>query len=129
MTTTRQKAEKIHELLADGVTLPVLAAWSDELADDVLALVPADDDEPVTEEWLLGNGFDCVSTSGVMGIRSGFRNDWSHPLRNTSAAHEPLTGRWFANGLGCAPCKTRGQVRRLLTALGITQPPSKAEQQ
>jgi hypothetical protein len=87
---------------------------------DTLKASAEEDDEPVTEEWLLGIGFDCVSVTGTMEVRSPYRGHYDHPLRHTSAAVD-INGNWHANGLGCAPCKTRGQVLRLLSALGITQ--------
>lgn len=68
------------------------------LAKAYLAEHPVDDDEPVTNEWL-----------------------WSLPL------YRKAIWRWTNNFVfdvsgQSAPCKTRGDVRRLLAALGIEVP-------
>lgn len=79
------------------------------LADAFLAEHPADDDEPDTEEWLRGVGFtDC-------------KNDG---LRLSILARYPNLGMPFWEVCGTvirlAQPKTRGQLRRLCAALGIS---------
>jgi hypothetical protein len=90
------------------------AAW--QLAKAYLAEHPADDEEPVNEEWLrsiglklrMGFGFPVTKTMSLWDSRNGW-------------------GLYFHGGLGdsaegetkIANVATRGQVRRLLVALGI----------
>ena len=75
-----------------------------------LAEHPADDDEPVTEEWLLSVGFVHDATHVVL-------RNWG-PQRNGNIQAYP-NGKWWLNGTAMIQMKTRGQVRRLCAALGI----------
>lgn len=73
----------------------------------ILASVRADDDKPITEEWVISIGFDrvhgCQTITSSTGDVVGRLNS---------------TGGIFINGRGCR-IKTRQQLRALLTALGI----------
>lgn len=72
----------------------------------------ADDDEPVTEEWLRGIGFENSAGRLLLGkIQFTFFEGWN--------------AWWsFSDGRGATrlidDVKTRGSVRRLCRALGIT---------
>lgn len=89
------------------------------VADAYLSEHPADNGEPVTEEWLRSAGFKDATTK-----RYGLRN-WTVRLF-------PPCGNlgWFADiadtipgdgrGVPIATPATRGHVRRLCAALGIT---------
>lgn len=89
----------------------------DIIADAYLAEHPADDGEAIDEAWLLSVGFENMVSGVKMRIKSAAWKDSDHHLRHTQFGF--VGDAWFANGLGCAPCKTRGDVRRLAKALGI----------
>lgn len=102
--------------------------WSDTIdagalavCRDWLRLHPADDGEPVTEDWLRSVGF---VTDGEYIAYFRLRSaSWGHidsHLRHTNVAVRWMDRTWNANGLGCRPCETRGDLRRLCNALGIT---------
>ena len=118
MTTTELRAAA-ERLMVDGaLDVPIPVLWDiTRVARYVLSLHPADDDTPITEEWLRNVGF-----------------DWEH-------LHW-LTNRWttksraifritFTEHALCASCglddhwmdlphvNTRGNLRRLTIALGI----------
>jgi hypothetical protein len=83
-----------------------------------LALVPADSDEPITAEWLREMGFT---------IDDWLEGEWAADLETDGRN----SVRIFWDGTACIdlcdtffPCPTRGQLRQLLSALGI-QPTSK----
>jgi hypothetical protein len=90
-------------------------------------LHPADSDEAITEDWLRSIGFDTCTHWGALNI-----GDW-----HNSIAVEWDFGKWSLGacrkaGDRCdfihkipAP-RTRGDVRRLLSALGITTKPAAA---
>jgi hypothetical protein len=87
------------------------------LAESYLAEHPADDCEPITEEWLRSVGFSDGATGESLWLRC--KDSQLGHLRHTAMALDLITGNWTANGLGCKECKTRGDVRRLAAALGI----------
>ena len=78
-----------------------------------LAEHPADDDEPVTEEWLRSVGF--CDTEYMSSLENG-------PLEYVLEEEVYFPENWILNG-GDPPesmsIKTRGDVRRLCRALGI----------
>jgi hypothetical protein len=78
---------------------------------------PADDGEPVTEEWLRAVGFKDEEYSFV--LRSPYTDDWYHHLRHTACSVRKVDWKWHANGIGVADQPTRGHVRRLCAALGV----------
>ena len=75
-----------------------------------------DDEEPVSEEWLRSVGFADDYHASVLYCHA--TNDFR--LRYTKVVCHQQDWTWSANGLGCANPKTRGDVRRLCKALGIT---------
>jgi hypothetical protein len=83
-----------------------------------------DDAEPVTGEWLLSIGFKDEDLS--LRIRSPWADDWHNHLRHTQASMRKSDCLWSANGIGIAHQQTRGHVRRLLAALGISLSPPEA---
>jgi hypothetical protein len=101
---------------ADGYDKMPIVEIAVVLAHAYLADHPADEDEPVTEDWLrsiglklrMGFGFPVTKTMSLWDSRNGW-------------------GLYFHGGLGdsaegetkIAKVATRGQVRRLLAALGI----------
>lgn len=69
------------------------------LADAYLALHPADDDEPVTEDWVIESGLSDI--------------DLVDEMKRFLDSGERTEGK-------VRPCfTTRGQVRRLLAAMGV----------
>lgn len=79
-----------------------------------LAEHPADDAEPVTAEWLASVGWGVTVTRTVVAYESG-------DLRVSGQLHD---GVWHLFGRrvegDCSlRCRTRGDVRRLLAALGV----------
>lgn len=114
----KNAAESLRRLIP--VKCPPSPRWSQDeqnlwtLAQAYLAEHPADENEPITEEWLRSAGFIWQSTDTYELHSGAFGNDY---LRYTKIAFR--AGLWYANGLGCADCKTRGDVRRLCSALGI----------
>lgn len=115
----RAAAERLRDGAYPAIDLPpwatrvyrdgaaVAAAW--------LAEHPADDAEPVTEEWLRSVGFSSRPNNRWLQIRTpqGGRLDcWmASPL-------------WEFHDEAVAIPQTRGDVRRLCTALGIDLAPS-----
>lgn len=88
------------------------------LANAWLAEHPEDDEQPVDEAWLRSVGFDGnLDPDMKMTIRPPLFGRAFHYLRHTQVSF--IHGQWFANGMGCEQCKTRGDVRRLCRALGI----------
>jgi hypothetical protein len=85
------------------VLVAVARAW--------LAANPADSDEPVDPEFLRSLGF---AADGAHVARFG----WG-PDSNGSIQVYP-NGVWFLNGTRAKAPATRGDVRRLLAALGIS---------
>lgn len=97
-------------------------AWkfAQSLVKIILADHPADEDEPVTEAWLISIGFVRHETGvGCWNIYldgmnfCGHRKQWAWPT----------VGPW-KNGP-----RTRGEVRRICAALGIQLKENKHEQQ
>lgn len=80
-------------------------AWQDEH--------PADDEELVTEEWLLSIGF-------RLEIDEYGGADW---WQLDKVKHAPSCGTWEFDSAYLPDQPTRGHVRRLLTALGVTSKP------
>lgn len=92
------------------------------LADAYLATVRPDDGEPVDEGWLRSVGFDYCSHWGALDI-----GDWH---KSTAIGWD--AGKWSLRACGhgfganadynynLPPQPTRGHVRRLCAALGIT---------
>lgn len=98
----------------------------DTLTEAYLAEHPADDGEPVTEEWLRSVGFVRMQQPAAgndMILRNEAGNCLTYyPARRGDPAG-PLwgvVGEWLPKPLRPA---TRGDVRRLLLALGITPTP------
>lgn len=88
--------------------------YVDQLARHILATVHPDDDEPVTVEWLLQNGF--VDRTTPIGHRYYVWLD-DRPVMMLGM---DTKYRWYLNGSrvdGLNP--TRGQVRQLLSALNV----------
>lgn len=88
--------------------------YVDQLARHILATVHPDDDEPVTVEWLLGNGFEEHTTPSYRKYYAWLNG------RSIMMLGMDTTNRWFINGApveGLNP--TRGQVRQLLSALKV----------
>ena len=115
--TLREKAERAVK------TAQTLVGWSDEL--DVcaawLAEHPADDDEPVTRDWLLSIGGEVT----IVGARFAFGLQQNNSMADVD--FRPLRGRMtcsfqieMGESVYLEHIVTRGQVRRLLSALGIT---------
>ena len=84
------------------------------LAEHVKATVHPDDDEPVTAEWLLQNGFVDRTTS------SGNRYHVWLDDRPVMMLGMDTKYRWYLNGGRVDDFNpTRGQVRQLLKALNV----------
>ena len=118
----------------EPVVYPRWAGWTGDcdaatLADAWLADHPATDSLPIDAAWLTSAGFgDDPENPG----------EWLHPVpggcpgdANRVVAFEPNGGVCLecCNSLGqstevisLAPCPTRGQLRRLLAALGVALP-------
>ena len=77
----------------------------------VLRHVHADDDEPVTVEWLLSIGGEDRRNNSVPSIQ--FSGDSNVVLR-----YYPKLDVWHVSGLTWKP-KNRGQLRHLLAGLGM----------
>ena len=82
------------------------------------AYLAEQDPKPVTEDWLRSVGFQDSAAGESLLLRC--KDSPLGHLRHTAMAFNLITGNWTANGLGCKECKTRGDVRRLAAALGIT---------
>jgi hypothetical protein len=115
---------KLVEVYGNEVDMPgqELTAWMCDravLADAYLAEHPADDDEPVTEEWLRAVGF-VTHRQGVaidMGLRSR-----GGPWLYFACCPGLVNPDWmFDDGrlLAAPDLNTRGHVRRLCEALGV----------
>jgi hypothetical protein len=129
----RRGAAIDHGCTASGEGYEVYSARLDaaarRLADQLrphLADRPADDGEPVTEEWLRSVGFVRMQQPAAgndMILRNEAGNCVTYyPARRGDPAG-PLwgvVGEWLPKPLRPA---TRGDVRRLLLALGITPTP------
>ena len=88
--------------------------YVDQLARHILATVHPDDDEPVTAEWLLQNGFVDRTTS------SGNRYHVWLDDRPVMMLGMDTKYRWYLNGGRVDDFNpTRGQVRQLLKALNV----------
>ena len=85
------------------------AAWT--LAKAYLAEHPADDEEPVTGDWLLSIGFEPDATHLVL-RRFG-------PDENGKIQVYLLDRRWLLHGTRIKMLCTRGDVRRLCAALRV----------
>ena len=87
------------------------------LAESYLAEHPADDAEPVTEEWLLSVGFKRAEDDPVILVLPS--TDTGRAM--TYVTIEPCELRLEADDGGSIWIgeRTRGDVRRLCTALGI----------
>ena len=88
------------------------------LADAYLAEHPADDAEPISEEWLRSVWF--------VAVESDMGRNYSDHFEIEAASKGTLnlwefnqTGDWLINGFDSWPLKSRGDVRRLCAALGI----------
>jgi hypothetical protein len=116
--------EKFKALSDGRHALVKTSAWKalKLLADAWLAEHPVDDDEPVTEEWLLSVGFSKKNSAWAsIGFDDeiyerylGIEEDFSlalgeHDFLGLNAIYVPFPGA----------AKTRGDVRRLCKALGV----------
>jgi hypothetical protein len=125
MNDVKEAAERLRrnaegEHLTDiyrDFKLPVEQYMKDKLETSKAYLTehPADDGEAITEDWLRSVGFEFSYLNKHLWIKSGKTGH----LRHTSMAMNVNSQLWFLNGLGCANCETRGDVRRLALALGI----------
>ena len=98
--------EEHHEPME---SIPKFIDAGKKLADAWIAENPADDDEPVSEEWRRSVGFEqteCV----VLVLRLDFI-EWYGPKQSINV------GSMIMKGL--PNCRTRGALRRLASALGI----------
>ena len=77
------------------------------LAESYLAEHPADDAEPVTEEWLLSVGFKRHPFEGMLHVIDGWMSMSIGQHEKNAFVNTPLRG------------KTRGDVRTLCRSLGI----------
>jgi hypothetical protein len=98
-----------------------------EVIESVLALVPADEGEAVTEEWLRSLGFS--GDSFRMTTRKGDDDGNNVCVRLDKWDDEDPPTVWIQrydlDGCKNIPMdhlKTRGQLRRLLSALGLNHP-------
>lgn len=86
------------------------------LARFAAAMVDRGDDMPVDEQWLESIGV----KDNYIGMKEGWRLYlWPSSPPNLSY---PQGRRDYEDGPDLAPCPTRGDVRRLLFALGIPLP-------
>lgn len=96
-----------------------IAGYVKWFIDEVLAKHPADDDEPVTEEWM-----------SEIGFKDGrLKNELGYDCMSTYLRIDDI-GQWYygtdygmeldAEVMLPSDRKTRGDVRRLCRALGIT---------
>lgn len=105
----RESAIACKQAAASRIEDLALAELVMRIADDVLERHPADEDEPITEEWLIENGFN----GDALGLE----------LRDEDAGwaicktHEH--SRWDYMGRYIKSPETRGDVRRLCAALGL----------
>jgi len=95
-------------------------AWQDVdmLANYILATVREDDDEAITEWWLLQNNFyDSQQYGNDAGIFSLDLTDSDDTLCWNFATNKAEI--WIGSRYITIPLKTRGQIRNLLKALGV----------
>lgn len=112
----RETCQRVFGHIDDDAAVDFIAKAAVEMARYILATVHADDDEPVTEGWLADTGFtaepDEFSDSGFSYRRNGLHicqlaDYWHWQVGGTENFWESLAH------------PTHGQVRRLLSALGI----------
>lgn len=117
-TTTHDAAKRLRSLYyrgggdwrtPDGESLDAddIRELKATLADAYLVANPESDAEPITEEWLLDNGFD--DKDGCMTIHNG----------ENTVSYLKSIGGFFVQGRGVEIRKTRGVVRTLCRALSI----------
>ena len=130
MTRTERLKERIDEYLQSG------GLWNPDLMehDKVRELLidcretlaaqdvekVADNDEPVTEEWLRSIGFEGHTADEDEGL---YLRE-TDPDSRGREVHRSLSGKWSVSqhecgGIGLPRKTTRGQVRRLVEALGL----------
>lgn len=123
-----EDATDVYPVAGRIVEYACAALSADEmlLADAYLAEHPADDAEPVTEGWLQAIGFVRMQQSAA-GNDLILRNEAGNCVTYYPARRGGLAGpfwgvasEWLPKPLRPA---TRGDVRRLLTALGVTSKP------
>jgi hypothetical protein len=126
MKTQREKAEVVLSVPPNGQAGAAapgkLISAAVAVARAYLALVPADDDEPVDEAWLLSVGCEICGNPIFIGTPT------SHPIRAALVtlrdklpsgvwSHVSTVSDEWQQHLAFAT--TRGQFRRLCSALGI----------
>jgi hypothetical protein len=88
-----------------------------KLAFHILATVPADDGEPVTTGWLESIGFKHSNRNGgQFEIEGSYEGEFQCEVRLSIRTCNCM---WLINGIRVRDQESRGDVRRLLAALGI----------
>jgi len=116
MTAISEAAERLREHESGGDIYPFdggAMEMGDEraLAAAYLAEHPADDGEPITEEWLRSVGFKVSPDFEFLFIEAG--------LRPGTIEFDPDIGWIIFGSKATRLLETRGDVRRLCAALGI----------